>query len=356
MQWNGNLTYHVTNKIKNSEGAIMKDIEIYTAIKDLFYTYKIGNVIEKPVSISGGLMHKLYKVRTETNVYALKWLNPSVMQRSGVVENMIQSERIASTFSSYLPVVAALNFEGQNVLQFNDMYFMVFLWMEGTSIYPPFISEKECYEIGNALGKIHHLRISIPEVKKEEVNSFDYNWQLYYEEGIEQQATWVDLYASVIDQLITWTKQVNEANVALSNDMVLSHRDLDPKNVMWNQETPYFIDWEAAGYTNPYQELLEVLNYWTEDGNGELDKDKFYTLLNAYRKYMNTATVDWACVLDSGHAGMLGWLEYNVKRALGIESKDEDERKLGEEQVIGTIAALEHYNKQKTIIQKWLSE
>jgi len=26
------------------------------------------------------------------------------------------------------------------------------------------------------------------------------------------------------------------------------------------------IDWEAAGYVNPYQEFLEVVNYWTEDG------------------------------------------------------------------------------------------
>lgn len=149
---------------------------------------------------------------------------------------------------------------------------------------------------------------------------------------------------------------MNEANLVLSEDMVLSHRDLDPKNVMWNQGTPYFIDWEAAGYTNPYHELLEVLNYWSVDGNGELDKDKFHTLLNAYRKYMSTVTVAWDYVLDSGYEGMLGWLEYNLRRALGIESLDEAERKLGEEQIVGTIAALEHYDKQKVTILKWISE
>jgi thiamine kinase-like enzyme len=157
-------------------------------------------------------------------------------------------------------------------------------------------------------------------------------------------------------QIINWNHLINEANCKLSELLVISHRDLDPKNVMWNQDIPYFIDWEAAGYVNPYQELLEVLNYWTNDGKGELDKDKFMTLLNAYRKYMSTFGVDWDCVLNSGYAGMLGWLEYSLKRALGIESVDEEEKVLGAEQVIGTIKELVRYDNQLKILRQWLSE
>lgn len=47
---------------------------------------------------------------------------------------------------------------------------------------------------------------------------------------------------------------------------VISHRDLDPKNVMWDGMNPYLIDWEAAGPVNPYQEFLEVALYWVDDG------------------------------------------------------------------------------------------
>lgn len=144
----------------------MNDTELFNDIRDLFNTYKIGNVIEKPISITGGLMHKMYKVITETNIYAIKWLNPSIMKRKGVMEHMINSERIANAFSIYLPIVAALNYEGHNVLHLNDKYYMVFDWIEGASIFPPTISDKNCHEIGSALGKIHHLDISIPEVIK----------------------------------------------------------------------------------------------------------------------------------------------------------------------------------------------
>ena len=34
---------------------------------------------------------------------------------------------------------------------------------------------------------------------------------------------------------------------------------------MWKNDVPYIIDWEAAGYINPYEELIQVLNYWIVD-------------------------------------------------------------------------------------------
>jgi Ser/Thr protein kinase RdoA (MazF antagonist) len=330
--------------------------EIYNDIKELFNKYKIGNVVQEPSSISGGLLHKMFKVTTETNIYAVKWLNPSIMQRKGVMENMINSELIANAFSKHLSVIAALNIDGQNVLHSNNKYYMVFHWNEGTSIFPPFISEKHCYEIGSSLGKIHQLNIAIPEVKKDNNASIIYNWQQFLAKGKELNAFWLDTYARMVDKLIYWNTLINESKYKLSEFMVISHGDLDPKNVMWHQDKPYFIDWEAAGYVNPYQELLEVLNYWTNNGKGELDRDKFKILLNAYSEYMSTKNIDWNCVLNSGYAGMLGWLEYSLKRALGIESTDEEEKELGAEQVIGTIKELEIYDSQLITLKKWLSE
>lgn len=334
----------------------MNITEIDNDIKDLFHKYKIGTVVEEPLSISGGLMHKMFKVTTKTNVYAVKCLNPSIMQRKGVIENMIHSELIADIFSKHLPAIAALNIKGHRLLHFNDKYYMVFNWIEGTSIFPPFISNKHCYEIGKSLGSIHHLNIIIPEVKKDNNDPIIYNWKSFLEKGKEQNAHWINIYSEMIEKLIDWNTRINEAGNNLSKFMVISHRDLDPKNVMWHEDTPYLIDWEAAGYVNPYQELLEVLNYWTNNGNGTLDKDKFKILLNAYSVYMNIKTVDWNPVLHSGYAGMLGWLEYSLKRALGIESTDENEKVIGAEQVIGTIEELKRYDNQLILFKEWLNE
>ncbi len=325
-------------------------------IYDLIHTYKIGKLIESPLPVSGGLMHKMYKVVTDTRVYAIKCLNPTIMKRKGVVDNMIQAERIAAEFSGYLPVVAAIDFDGSPILHINHKYYMLFPWVEGTSLFPPSINVKNCYEIGSVLGKIHKLNISVPEVEKGNIQPINYNWHEYYEKGVEQKTAWIDIYGKSIDNLNHWTSQVNEANSILSECMLISHRDLDPKNVMWEEEKPYLIDWEAAGYVNPYQELLEMLIYWSDNGEGELDKKNFNSLLNAYRSYMTTNHIDWDYVLDSGYAGMLGWLGYSLNRALGMESVDVEEQKLGAKQVIDTIAALNKYNHQKKAIKIWLSE
>lgn len=332
----------------------MKNSNIFNTINELFHTYKIGDIIAEPISISGGLMHKMYKVMTATNAYAVKWLNPSIMQRNGVIDNMINSERIANALASHLPAIAAINFSGSPLLLINDNYYMVFPWIEGTSIFPSSISNKNCYEIGNVLGIMHHLNIVLAEVKKESPKAVCYNWKHYVDMGLDQGAVWIDIYNQIMDKLIVWTKRMNEANSRLSENMVISHRDLDPKNVMWKHDRPYIIDWEAAGYVNPYQELLEVLNYWADDGKGQLDKEKFDTLLQAYRKHRCTRTVDWDCVLDSGYGGMLGWLDYSMKRALGLEATDDAERKLGAEQITGTIEALERYDSQIETIKRWV--
>ena len=53
--------------------------------------------------------------------------------------------------------------------------------------------------------------------------------------------------------------------------------------------------------------------------------------------------------------GMLGWLEYNVKRALGMEATTEDEIQLGKEQVVSTIKELYAYQEKVQRIGRWLN-
>ena len=42
---------------------------------------------QPPLRLSGGLMHKMYKLETDQGIYALKLLNPFIMQREDAMEN-----------------------------------------------------------------------------------------------------------------------------------------------------------------------------------------------------------------------------------------------------------------------------
>lgn len=203
---------------------------------------------------------------------------------------------------------------------------------------------------------MHQSGLRVEGVMPEE-NSFKmFEWR-YYQQRLsdlkEKEKQWVMEFEKAICDIESWNKKACDAGAYLSKVQIISHRDLDPKNVMWNESKAYVIDWEAAGYVNPYQELLEVICYWCSDGAGEMDQDKVAGSIASYCKYMDMKGVDWNAVLSGSYMGMLGWLEYNVKRALGIEISDENEIMSGEEQVVSTLKELySHQEKTEKILRE----
>ena len=112
-----------------------------------------------------------------------------------------------------------------------------------------------------------------------------YEWEEFLEIARKNKVSWVSLYEEALEDIVNWNQKILNAKAILSKEKVISHRDLDPKNVMWKGNSPFIIDWEAAGYVNPYQELLEVLNYWADDGEGGLHKNLFMAILTKYKTH-----------------------------------------------------------------------
>ena len=123
---------------------------------------------------------------------------------------------------------------------------------------------------------------------------------------------------------------------------------------MWNNDELYIIDWEAAGYVNPFQELIEVLNYWISDETGKYNKAKFDALMQAYTENMDIGNVNWDAVMACSFDGMLGWLEYSIKRALGLEGSEAKDRQEGMQQTKGTILELKKYENQIEQLKEWM--
>ena len=57
-----------------------------------------------------------------------------------------------------------------------------------------------------------------------------------------------------------------------------------------------------------------------------------------------------ACSFD----GMLGWLEYSIKRALGMEGSEAKDRQEGMQQTKGTILELKKYENQIEQLKEWM--
>ena len=318
--------------------------------------YGLGGVLAlRPVF--GGLLHKMYRVETESGTYAVKVLNPEIMRRPEALHNTINSEKVARALKALVLVVAAKEFDGAHVVEYNGSWFMVFDWLEGASVFAPDITVEHCAKIGEMLGKIHAADVEIEGMEPETEVRRVFAWEALAEAWrMQEESDYVSRLEDFLPELLALDANVVHALEISSSHKVISHRDLDPKNVMWQENKPYIIDWEAAGYVNPFQELVEVINYWITEADGSYNYEKLAALTDAYRAYKEIRFVDWDTVLLRSFDGMLGWLEYNMRRAAGLLGGDAADREEGRKQVESTVAEIKRQKAQMVELRRWLYE
>lgn len=324
---------------------------------DLCNILNLGKIVDGSNRIFGGLLHRMYAIKTKKGKYAIKALNPKIMLRSGAIQNFSNSEGIANIVSKSVAALPAKRFNEVFIHKVHNQFYLVFDWVDGKSLKSNEINIKHCRKIGTILADIHMADFSELEIVNDCVEREQIaDWNYYLQMGKENDMVWTKLMIKTIDKLYEWSTQAKASSRLLETDMVISHRDLDPKNVMWSGEKPIIIDWEAAGYVNPMQELIETALYWSKNEVDNIDKEKFLTFIDAYRNRYGTLKLNWKIVLLSGFLSKLGWLEYNLKRSLGIESSDKEEQSMGTTQVIETIYDIIYYSKAIPKLEKWLGD
>lgn len=226
--------------------------------------FNLGNVfnIEK---LTGGLMHKIYKVETEFGIYAIKILNPEVMKRPTAFNNFVVSEKISNfAKDNKIPVSSAKIYNGNFIIEFEGNYYMIFDFVDGKILNDDEIEILHCEKIGKILGQIHNLdyhKLELDETIKKDIYSID--WQKLYQLAKENNISYLYLLEENIykyDSLfINSLKNFNDSN----DTITICHKDMDPKNVMWKNNNPIIIDWEFAGLSNPHRELVEDALCWS---------------------------------------------------------------------------------------------
>ena len=334
----------------------MGDLQYKLEFKDLCQTSQLGELLNVPESISGGLLHRMYAVETTKGKYAIKLLNPQIILRPTAMRNYINSEKIANFLSNNIPTLPAKKINGDVLQKVDNHFYLVFDWMEGESLKPYEINNIHCEKIGTILAEIHKADFSELSITNDGFdNGQSTNWNYYLQKGKENSSEWVKLLLENLDNLSNWNSKAICASESLSSNMVISHRDLDSKNVMWNQYNPVLIDWESAGYIHPMQDLIETAIYWSENEKGDIDKPRFFSFISGYKKRYGELQADWRIVLANGFSGKLGWLEYNLKRSLWIECTDEEEQQMGTIQVTETLNEIKHYADTILKLLNWLN-
>lgn len=329
-------------------------------LEKLCKEYNLGELTQSPTRLTGGFTHKMYSLFTTQGKYAVKLLNPFIMKRQSAMSNY----RTAEVFEKVLeqanfPILPALTVAGKKMQCMDGQYFYLYEWYEGKALKSEEIAAFHCEKIGGILAKIHGLKLQkenetgvgvgadIRE-KKYEREELHIDWDGYIEKLAEKNPELSKLLQGNRALLYESQDKGNEAIKKLPATVAICHNDMDSKNVLWSGEDCRIIDLECLSYSSPVMELYELALCWSGYEVCNIDFNLFQSFIRAYEKAGGILPTDWETIYYSNN-GRLEWLEYNIKRALGIECSDE-EIELGIGQVKETIAHVIYYHEAKNSI------
>lgn len=297
----------------------------------------------EPVRLNGGFMHKMYKIETEQGAYALKLLNPFVMQRETAMDNYAKAEQIEILLEQQdIPILPALSFNGRKMQEIDDEYFYLFDYFDGKPLKNNEITEYHCRETGKILAKVHNID---KRFENEDFVEMSIDWDFYL---AEMEKADMRLYAMLKDSLPVIKDSQNKGNRArkkLPKVLSICHNDMDCKNVLWSENDYRIIDLECLSYSNPFMELFELALCWSGYEDCQIDFRLFQAFLQGYKNAGEELPADWETLYDCSN-GRLEWLEYNIKRVLGIDC-GADEKQIGVEQVEETIQHIIYYSSMR---------
>lgn len=306
-------------------------------MEKLIKKFDLGSQIIKVTQIHGGLSNRLYRVETDQAKYAIKKLNKTLMQNKAEFERIIFAEKVARIAEENgILVVRALEFENKIIHKIDGDYYMIFNWNYGSHIQPEDVTDEICNIIGELLAKIHNLDFSKIEAEKsKEMQIRTIDWNSLAKIAKEQNNYYYKDLVENIEILYEINKKTNEALEYAKSNLIISHRDLIKKNILWNNNIPTVIDWESSGYVNPTVELVQVCWNWANGDVGKFEFEKFEIIVNSYlQNIKNYKKEDMKKLIYANLWEAIEWLEYNLKRSLCIESTyRKEEIELAEEQI-----------------------
>ena len=320
--------------------------------KQMVNVLKLGNLVSNPSRVSGGLTHRMYLVETDKGKYVVKLLNKNIMKKSNALDNFSRSEELERILEkNNIPCIYSLEFNGKKMQKIENQHFYVFEYYDG-KILKRDISTNHVIKIGKVMAQIHNIDVQNVNALTKMKIDFKY----YIDLAKEKNSV---IYEYIYDKLDILNEKLDKSNEAVSkidNISCICHNDIDPKNVMWKDDDYKIIDLECLCYSNPYKELFEIALCWSGYEECNVNLDLFKEFIKSYAENTKiNMNIDWEQIYYTNN-GSLGWLEYNIKRALELEEVDEEEKELGISEVKETIAHIMYYNDIKDMILETIYE
>lgn len=261
----------------------------------------------------------LWRITADHGSYVIKQLSPDIdVKNKKIIKKYELSETIASQFLMQgVPAVPALKINGRHLFILEDTGYLVYPWIEGQALNRDKVSKNHISKIAEITASIHQINIDIPEAG---VPRFD----LYTNDhifGIIDKCFSLNCpFAPMLKENRATLSSANTGYQAaipfLKEDTVITHGDLDPMNVLWNNNEFFIIDWESVRRINRTRDIVRTALSWSCCFSEEDTALKMYSyMLHRYAEsggMINMSHVDAA--LRGTFGSYMHWLLYNIDK------------------------------------------
>jgi aminoglycoside phosphotransferase (APT) family kinase protein len=262
----------------------------------------LGTPIMPMTRVHGGFANRMYRLDTDQGSFAVKKLNVVDRRSAYHTEDVFRFERAA--FAAGIPMPEPIS-AGHDTL--------VHRWIEGEKVPEAPVSAAYAFEIGEILARIHALDVEWTHLSIEEAASRD--WPELAQRAATTGQPWADELASHVETFLAIAHFVDACE--RPGPVVLTHRDIQPWNLLAREGRPVLLDWELSGMLDLSSELgSTALSLAKGPGFDTIEPIIFRSVLDGYVAGGGTLPSSGPSWFVYMIGGWLGHTRWNILRCL----------------------------------------
>lgn len=254
------------------------------------------------IRVHGGFANRMYRLDTDQGSFAVKELNLVDNRWTYPVDDVFRFEQAA--FAAGIPMPEPIS-AGHHML--------VHRWVEGEKVPEAPVPAAYAFEIGEILARLHALDVEWTHEPIEEPTPHD--WSELAERAVATGQPWADELASRVGTFLAIAEFVETCD--RPGPVVLTHRDIQPWNLLARDGRPVVLDWELSGMLDLSGELgSTALSIAKGPGFDDIDPAIFRAVLDGYVEgggVLPRPGPSWFVFMVGGWLGFTRW---NILRCL----------------------------------------
>lgn len=280
------------------------------AINKIFDTLNLGT--PNQITIIESSQNIAYKVETLDKTYVLKEYTKDAIRNENDLRKRKRQVSICERFKENgVPTILPLKFNSKYFICYKKTYYLVYDFVSYKTLEPNEVDNKKIKKLANTLAIMHKLNIKSELPCQYKTIKIDYNKYLKKYKKLDEE-----LYKILYDnyfELDGLTAQCNNSIRFVKNNLCVSHNDYKLKNILWEKDYMYLIDFDACGMSNPSVSLAECA-FSLSRKNNKIDKDLYKDFIKTYVKKYGNLTNSYKDALAVAMNGKLQWLEYIMSK------------------------------------------